>query len=395
MRLTRIAVALLVLGLLLGLALSQVLRDVTPPELFLDVAESAPSGLPLEIFVSASEPVRYRLDYGGVVIEEVSQDLRASLLAEPGAVPLTVRAEDGAGNVATARIVVVGIAPPEPELIARREVLPGQPLAVRLDWREHDGASVVSRSLSADGVPLTLHGPGSGGFALLAVPLGTEPGAVAFEASVEDGFGRRIGTDLTVTVLPDPQPIEELNLPASVLAVSTPEGRELERRTLEAVFARPPQEPLWSEPFVLPIEGRGTSGFGSPRRYAPGGRVSYHYGSDLAAPAGTPILATNEGVVVVADFFPIKGGLVIVDHGAGLTSLYFHQSRILVSVGERVARGQPLGEVGSTGLSSGPHLHWEMRVAGVPTDPHAWLGQVLPLASPGDAAAAFALETSP
>lgn len=376
----RTAMVLAVLALLVGLGVSQVRRDTVPPELFVEVAEQIPSGLPFELFVSANEPVRFVISYGPLLVEEVSQELRASLLAQEGEVPLQIRAEDGAGNVTTVEIELLGIAPPLLELHAPAALLPGDPLALRLVWHER-GAAVVSRSLSADGAPLALHGADPEPFALTSVPLGSEPGRIALQASVEDEFGRRVEAVAEVTVLPDPQPVEELNLSPAVLSVSTPEGRELEARMFNEAYANPLPDPLWTEPFLLPIEGLGTSGFGAPRRYAPGGRVSYHFGSDIAAPAGTPVLATNAGVVLVADFFPIKGGLVIIDHGAGVTSLYFHQSRILVAAGERIERGRIIGEVGSTGLSSGPHLHWEMRVAARPTDPLVWVDRVLPLAA--------------
>ena len=195
-----------------------------------------------------------------------------------------------------------------------------------------------------------------------------------------DAYGQVSVVDKTITILPDPQEVQNLDLPSSVLSVSTPEGKALEQTMMDAAYAKASEfpAPQWTEPFEIPIEGRGTSGFGSPRRYAPGGNVSYHYGEDIAAPAGTPVHATNAGRVLVADFYPIKGGLVVIDHGANLYSLYFHQSKLLVKLGDTVTRGQTIGEVGTTGLSSGPHLHWEMRVNTVATNPLDWVGKMLP-----------------
>jgi murein DD-endopeptidase MepM/ murein hydrolase activator NlpD len=74
----------------------------------------------------------------------------------------------------------------------------------------------------------------------------------------------------------------------------------------------------------------------------------------------------------------VRGNLVVIDHGAGLVSLYFHQSRLNVRVGDRVTRGQKIGEVGTTGLSAGPHLHLEMRVRGEATDPADWTNRLWP-----------------
>ena len=134
----------------------------------------------------------------------------------------------------------------------------------------------------------------------------------------------------------------------------------------------------WTKEFILPIAGHGTSGFGVPRRYVHGGNVSYHHGEDIGASAGTKIAATNDGTVLAADFYPIKGGFVAIDHGAGVMSFYFHQSKLFVEVGQEVKAGDIIGEVGTTGLSTGPHLHWEMRVHRIATDPMEWVGKILP-----------------
>jgi len=86
----------------------------------------------------------------------------------------------------------------------------------------------------------------------------------------------------------------------------------------------------------------------------------------------------NDGTVVMAGMYPVRGGLVVIDHGAGLVSMYFHQRKVLVKPGQKVKRGQKIGEVGSTGLSTGAHLHLEMRVRGVATDPAGWMNRLWP-----------------
>ena len=91
-----------------------------------------------------------------------------------------------------------------------------------------------------------------------------------------------------------------------------------------------------------------------------------------------PIRATNDGVVILAENLPLAGGAVVIDHGAGVTSRYYHQSLILTQVGARVQRGDIIGEVGSTGISTGPHLHWEMRINGEPSNPLQWVDRLLP-----------------
>ena len=98
-----------------------------------------------------------------------------------------------------------------------------------------------------------------------------------------------------------------------------------------------------------------------------------HEGIDLGAAYGTPIAAAAAGTVIYAGWLGGYGNLDVIDHGGGLSTAYGHQSRISVSVGEQVAQGQIIGDVGSTGHSTGPHLHFEVRVNGQAVDPLGYL----------------------
>lgn len=100
---------------------------------------------------------------------------------------------------------------------------------------------------------------------------------------------------------------------------------------------------------------------------------SLHPGIDIGAAMGTPIRAAAAGTVIVAAYSGGYGNLVVIDHGNGLATAYAHQSQIAVSVGQQVAQGQLIGYVGSTGFSTGPHLHFEVRVNGSPVDPMGYL----------------------
>lgn len=98
-------------------------------------------------------------------------------------------------------------------------------------------------------------------------------------------------------------------------------------------------------------------------------KKSLHTGVDFPAPTGTPMYAAGAGVVLMAGWYGAYGNAVIIDHGGGYTTLYGHNSKLTVSVGQTVAAGQKVAEVGSTGWSTGPHLHFEVRLNGNPTDP--------------------------
>ena len=130
--------------------------------------------------------------------------------------------------------------------------------------------------------------------------------------------------------------------------------------------ATPPPSQSSSGGLIWPVSGPITSPFGM--RWG-----KLHPGIDIGASMGTPIKAAAAGRVIVAAYSGGYGNLVVIDHGHGLATAYAHQSRIAVGVGQRVAQGQVIGYVGSTGFSTGPHLHFEVRVNGKPVDPMGYL----------------------
>ncbi|UCG52614.1 MAG: M23 family metallopeptidase [Candidatus Latescibacterota bacterium] len=123
-------------------------------------------------------------------------------------------------------------------------------------------------------------------------------------------------------------------------------------------------------PSMWPLKGYVTREF-----HTTGGEKSegYHPGIDIAARRNTPVQASAEGVVVKSEWDETYGHVVLIDHGFGLTTLYGHNTRNLVKVGDRVARGQTIAFLGSTGKSTAPHVHFEVRKNGVPVDPRKYL----------------------
>ena len=164
-----------------------------------------------------------------------------------------------------------------------------------------------------------------------------------------------------------------------VMATLTDQNRARERAVLGAAYRLSETTPrAWTQAFAWPVPDRQISPFGQNRRYEQGGDLNYHYGEDLLGRIGDPIRASNDGTVVIAGCFPIRGCLTGINHGAGLVSTYFHQSAILVKLGQKVRRGELIGRAGKTGFANGPHLHIEFRVRGEATDPRAWMGKVWP-----------------
>ena len=125
----------------------------------------------------------------------------------------------------------------------------------------------------------------------------------------------------------------------------------------------------FAKAFVWPVQGRISGRFGNQRIYN-GKPGSAHSGMDIAAPNGTPVKAPAAGVVTFADpDLYLTGGTVVLDHGFGISSNFLHLSRIDVKVGDRIEQGQMIAAVGSTGRSTGPHLHWGMNWFDTRIDP--------------------------
>lgn len=122
-----------------------------------------------------------------------------------------------------------------------------------------------------------------------------------------------------------------------------------------------PQQ-YWSGPFLQPVEGEITTQYGMIRYVNDSPTSERHSGVDLAADAGTPVQAAGAGRVLFADYLLLTGNTVVIEHGYGLKSWYYHMESLDVAQGEMVERGQVIGKVGSTGFSTGPHLHFAMSV---------------------------------
>ena len=127
----------------------------------------------------------------------------------------------------------------------------------------------------------------------------------------------------------------------------------------------------WRQPFMWPATGRISTLFGSQRIYRNGEAGAYHSGTDVAVPAGTPVLAPADGVVILASDHPflLEGNLLMIDHGMGLNSALMHLSRIVVTPGQAVKRGQIVAFSGATGRVTGAHLHWSLRWRNAKIDP--------------------------
>jgi murein DD-endopeptidase MepM/ murein hydrolase activator NlpD len=150
------------------------------------------------------------------------------------------------------------------------------------------------------------------------------------------------------------------------------EALESELREIKVVYDRS-QLRLASTPTGWPVRGYVSDGFGSRRNPFGGGGYEMHSGLDIATNHGSPISATADGIVLFAGSYQGYGNVVVIDHGYGLTTRYAHMSSIDVEVGQHVTRGKKIGAVGSTGRSTAPHCHYEVRLHDRPVDPFHYL----------------------
>jgi murein DD-endopeptidase MepM/ murein hydrolase activator NlpD len=227
-----------------------------------------------------------------------------------------------------------------------------------------------------DGRPLMFFAHGGGHAALVGIDLDTPPGTLAWRVGiVEPGREPRTAQG-TIVVARREFSVERLTVPPGMadLDPDTESRAVAEGARLRTLYRTITPERLWNGKFTKPVgtPGDGT-GFGA-RRIINGRPRSPHSGIDFKAPRGTPVVAANAGrVALVAEFF-FPGRLVILDHGLGLYTLYFHLDAVSVDEGERVDRGQTVGTVGATGRATGPHLHFGAQVGAARIDPATLLG---------------------
>lgn len=218
---------------------------------------------------------------------------------------------------------------------------------------------------------LPMYAAGDHWTAALPVAADTPPGGHTVTVRYEqDGEPRTLSR--VVEVAKVTFPIQRLRMSNVKSSLYTYPGVKMEDATIRAASHVVSETSAWAGDWALPARGRFSTPFGV-RRLRNGKQVGRHSGLDIAAPTGTPIVAPAAGTVTLAGGFKKHGNTVVLDHGQGVTSIYIHLSRIEVKTGQKVARGARLGRVGSTGASTGPHLHWSVYTQGTNVDPRFYL----------------------
>ncbi|WP_363325841.1 peptidoglycan DD-metalloendopeptidase family protein [uncultured Caldilinea sp.] len=214
-------------------------------------------------------------------------------------------------------------------------------------------------------------------FAFIPVNALQEPGVYTLEVGYTTARGVDLKRTFPVNVVAGPYGYQEIVVTQEKADVLTPDVVAAERDRVVAVWSQYTPVLLWRERFRRPIsvDYPTTSPFGQRRTYSVADIGNFHAGQDFGAPEGALIFAPAPGVVVLAEPLAVRGNAVILDHGGGVFTGYWHMSEIKVAPGMRVETGDVLGLVGNTGLSTGSHLHWELRINGVAVDPMQFLDE--------------------
>jgi murein DD-endopeptidase MepM/ murein hydrolase activator NlpD len=251
---------------------------------------------------------------------------------------------------------------------------PGGMLVIKARGVE-DGTSI--KLDSPFGKTLRFFDVGSELAALVGVGSWVKPGDYSLNISAPGG-----GKTISVTVLAREFEEQYLTVEQSVVdkTIGSDEANAQYREQVRPLKYVYDDAPLWQGEFILPIKEsfRITTAFGM-RRTTNGVPGERHGGIDYACPTGTPVYASNAGVVKLAKAIMMTGNTVLIEHGMGLKSWYYHMNTLDVTPGQKVKKGQVIGTVGSTGFSTGPHLHFAISVFDEYVDPEPFYKRAPPI----------------
>jgi len=240
----------------------------------------------------------------------------------------------------------------------------------------------VSPTVTWDGLALPLFpmdGDPTRLEALLPSPAVQELGARPITVTYATRRGVPVSRTWTVEVLDGGYGFQTIQVPEDRMDSLDPAIRGAEEARLAAVWSPVTRGERWRSPFLRPLgpEYPTTSPFGTRRNYNNGLLTNFHTGQDFGAAVGATVHAPITGTVVFSDLLTIFGHVLVLDHGNDVYTAYFHLSQIEVAPGETVVPGQEIAQTGNSGRSTGPHLHWELRIDGVAVDPMQFLDQPL------------------
>jgi murein DD-endopeptidase MepM/ murein hydrolase activator NlpD len=243
------------------------------------------------------------------------------------------------------------------------------------------GAVIVYLNQPATAATLTFGGlqypmlsDGSRWWAIVGVGAFAETGTAPLSIAYNPADGSpQTSVESALEIVYREFPVEDIQLDPGTASLLDPAIVNNEEAFRASIFSGYTTQRMWEGAFVTPADGVLSSIYGVARSYNGGPVSSYHRGTDFAGTTGDAAYAAAAGRVVFAGELQVRGNSVIIDHGVGVFTAYAHLSAISVAEGEMVSARQLIGQIGSTGLVTGPHLHWEVVVRGIEVDGELWL----------------------
>jgi murein DD-endopeptidase MepM/ murein hydrolase activator NlpD len=257
---------------------------------------------------------------------------------------------------------------PDPTAVAQ-----GHTLLLRVQTDE-----VATIRVTLDGKPLDLQAADGFGWAVVGIGPDDETKPRAVVVAGVDQAGNSTEQTLSVPVTKFQFTQDKVEVGPALLPLLAPQVRIDEDTQLAKTYAGVSPQRLWDGKLNMPTQGEIVTQFGEVRSYNGGPYEGHHGGVDIAAPMGQAVRAPARARVALIDNVKLRGNVLVLDHGLGVFTVYGHLSQINVKVGDEVQAGQVIGNVGTTGLSEGPHLHWELWIRGVNVDPLEWVKRAYP-----------------
>ncbi len=245
----------------------------------------------------------------------------------------------------------------------------------RVELRTTDGATVSARFLGSE-LQVITRDEGRRHNILIGIPMFTEMAVYPLSLEVESASGETEAISANLQVISGGYWRQSITIGDSELLARSVEEDEITLLAgLTDVFT---PDRWWNSSISLPAAAAINALFGTLRSYNGSPFDRYHRGVDFAGAPGSSVMAAADGSVVMVDRLQIRGNTVLIDHGWGVFTLYAHLHDTFVAPGSQVTTGQFIGTIGSTGRSTGPHLHWELWLNGINVDPMQWVQEVFP-----------------
>ncbi len=215
--------------------------------------------------------------------------------------------------------------------------------------------------------------------AFLGIPAGTKPGSYKIVARATDIYQQSLSIYTMIKVKDARYKIQQINLSKKKTKLLDHKSLRREGAILASHFIKKDKKVYFASPFQKPAKGRISSLYGLRRKYNGNDVSTYHKGLDIANKTGTAVHASNGGKVVLSINWKSNGKTVLINHGHGIVSIYIHLDKLLVKTGAWVKKDQIIGRLGSTGITSGPNLHFGMSVNNIRVDPAQWINNKVKL----------------